>query len=113
MKYLFLIRERSLLWSTKQHNTQGFRIKAYVALVMRKHCSSILAVKTCMFLPAIKSVVKLGTNPMPLFKDTEGSPRLTTDSDQTFDWFCALARYTDTILSALEILTLPFVAISI
>ena len=52
------------------------------------HFSSIaMVVKTCMFLPAVKSVVKRGTNPIPLFKDMEDSPRLGTDSGQTLIGF--------------------------
>ena len=64
-----------------------------------------LVVKTCMFLPAVKSVVKRGTNPMPLFKDMEDSLRLTTDSGETLigfvPWCAVLMRY----CQCLEILT--------
>ena len=96
----------SMVAKTTQYS--GFQNKSLCCLG-HAHCSSILAVKTCMFLPAVKSVVKRGTDPMPLFKDMD-SPRLTTDSGQTLIGF-VLPRAILIQLSTLEILTLPFVPI--
>ena len=80
-------------WSKKDHfhgqkNNTILTVSEWVMRIFHP-----LVVKTCMFLPAVKSVVKRGTNPMPLFKDMEDSPRLTTDYGQTLIGFvprCAI-----------------------